>query len=88
MPSQVMNKGLIRHYLNYFLPREVLGPVVLVFALENIIDMLFTSFIPNSYRFSGWVVIFIGSILLIAYWGEVDEDMEDFEDGLQDDGII
>jgi quinol-cytochrome oxidoreductase complex cytochrome b subunit len=83
-----MDKDLVRRYLDYFLPREVLGPVVLVFALENIIDIIFSTSVPDSHRFVGWIVIFILSIILIAYWGGVDEDMEDFEEELEDGGMI
>lgn len=83
-----MDRELLRRYLDYFLPREVLGPVVLVFALENIIDILFTMYVPDSNRFVGWIVIFLLTIAMIAYWGGVDEDMDDFEDELEDDGVI
>lgn len=74
----------IRYYIDYFLPREVMGPVVLVFSMENVVDQMFTWYIPDGYGFYGWLVILTVSALVIGYWGEVDEDMEQLEESIQE----
>jgi len=80
-----MNLKNIRYYIDYFLPREVMGPVVLVFSMENIVDQLFTWYVPDSYGFIGWVVILATSALIIGYWGEVDEDKKELDDKVDDE---
>jgi hypothetical protein len=60
-------------YLDHFLPREIVGPVLIVFSLEGVIDGLFTRYVPDGYATVGWALIFLGSLLVVAYWGTVDE---------------
>lgn len=79
-----MELSRIRYYIDYFLPREVMGPVVVVFSMENVVDQLFTWYVPDSYGFIGWCIILVTSAIIIGYWGEVDEDMEEFEDMMEE----
>lgn len=61
-------------YLDHLLPREVVAPVILVFSLEGVIDGIFQMAVPQEFATYGWLVIFLISIAIIAYWGDVDED--------------
>lgn len=70
---------IIRHYINYYLPREILGPVVIVFSAENVVDRLFSWYVPPNQEFIGWCIVLVLSILIIGYWGEADEDKDAFE---------
>ena len=54
-----MDLRVLRTYLDYFLPREVVGPVIIVFSLEGVIDGLFTAYVPDAYATLGWGVVFI-----------------------------
>jgi hypothetical protein len=56
-----------------------MGPVVLVFSMENVVDQIFSWYVPNGYGFYGWLIILAVSALVIGYWGEVDEDMDELE---------
>lgn len=69
----VPDPRILRAYVDHFLPRDVVGPVVIVFSLEGVIDGLFTHYVPAAYETVGWGIVFLLSILLVAYWGTVDE---------------
>jgi hypothetical protein len=80
-----MDTRVLRTYLDYFLPREVVGPVVIVFSLEGVIDGLFTQFVPNAYETVGWALVFLVALVTIAVWGAVDEDdREELEEELEE----
>lgn len=75
---------ILRHYINYYLPREVLGPVALIFSLENVIDILFQTYMPESARLVGWIIIAILAGFLVREWGEADEDREDLKEDIEE----
>lgn len=79
-----MDTEKIREYFNYFLPREIIGPVFVVFALEHIIEILFTSTVPTGLEVYGWITLLTLSLLILGYWGLADDDYDDFlEDEIQ-----
>jgi hypothetical protein len=80
-----LNPRVLKAYLNHFLPREVIGPVIIVFSLEGVIDGIFTQYVPDEYATVGWALIFVFSLLLVAYWGTVDEQaVEELQDRLDE----
>ncbi|MFW5938586.1 MAG: hypothetical protein ACOCSN_06545 [Halanaeroarchaeum sp.] len=79
-----MDTRVLETYVDYYLPREVVGPVVIVFSLEGVIDGLFTQFVPTAYETVGWGVVFLIALLVVAIWGAVDEDdREELEEDLE-----
>lgn len=68
-----LNPRVLKAYLDHFLPRDVVGPVVLVFSLEGVIDGIFSLYVPEAYATLGWGLVFALSLLVVAYWGTVDE---------------
>lgn len=75
----------LRAYLDHFLPREVVGPVIIVFSLEGVIDGIFTEYVPAAYETLGWGIVFLLSIFVVAYWGSVDEEgREDLDERLEE----
>lgn len=68
-----LNAKIVKAYINHFLPREVVGPVIIVFSLEGVIDGIFGLYVPAEYATLGWALVFTFSIILVAYWGSVDE---------------
>ncbi|MEF8786415.1 MAG: hypothetical protein V5A45_10820 [Haloarculaceae archaeon] len=69
-----MNWKVLRAYVDHFLPREVIGPVVIVFSLEGVVDGLFNLYVPDGYDTVGWALVFLISLMVIAYWGATDEE--------------
>lgn len=61
-----MNRELIRTYINHFLPRDVVGPVIIVFSLEGVISGLFELYVPQEYATLSWLGIFFASVWLVA----------------------
>lgn len=79
---------LARRVIDYYLPREIMGPVILVFSMENVVDILFGRYLGDFNPLFAWTAVLIMSVIIISYWGEVDEDMEEFEQELEEDGIV
>ncbi len=69
----VPDPRVLKAYVDHFLPREVVGPVLIVFSLEGVIDGIFGLYVPEGYATLGWGVVFLVSIAVVAYWGSVDE---------------
>ncbi|WP_241686117.1 hypothetical protein [Halorubrum amylolyticum] len=68
-----LNTRIFRAYINHFLPREVIGPVIIVFSLEGVIDGIFNLYVPDELATLGWGIVFIFTLVIVAYWGTVDE---------------
>lgn len=80
-----VNPRILKAYLDHFLPREVIGPVLIVFSLEGVIDGMFGLYVPDTYATLGWAVVFVLAVATVAYWGTVDEDaMEELQDRLEE----
>ncbi|WP_302081907.1 hypothetical protein [Salinibaculum rarum] len=80
-----MDWKVLRAYVDHFLPREVIGPVVIVFSLEGVVDGLFNLYVPDGYETLGWAVVFLLSLALIAYWGATDEEArEELDDRIEE----
>lgn len=76
---------VVKAYLDHFLPRDVVGPVLIVFSLEGVIDGVFGLYVPDGYATLGWGIVFVLSIGIVAYWGSVDEPaLEDLQDRLEE----
>ena len=68
-----VNTRVLKAYLDHFLPRDVVGPVIIVFSLEGVIDGIFNLYVPDEFSTLGWGLIFVLAIATVAYWGSVDE---------------
>jgi len=79
------NPRIIKAYIDHFLPRDVVGPVLIVFSLEGVIDGIFSLYVPDEYATLGWGIVFLLSVILIAYWGKVDERaVEDLHERIEE----
>ena len=80
-----LDPRILKAYLDHFLPRDVVGPVIIVFSLEGVIDGLFSLYVPEEYATLGWALVFLLAIAIVAYWGKVDEPaVEELQDQIQD----
>lgn len=76
---------VIRAYVDHFLPRDVVGPVIIVFSLEGVIDGIFSQYVPDAWETVGWGIVFLLSLVLVAYWGTVDEaDVEELHERIEE----
>lgn len=87
-----LNPRILKTYIDHFLPRDVIGPVLIVFSLEGVIDGIFGLYVPDEYATLGWGVVFIIAIIIVAYWGTVDEqaieELQDRIDEIEDEDSI
>jgi hypothetical protein len=80
-----MNTRILKTYINHFLPREVVGPVIIVFSLEGVIDGIFNLYVPDEFATLGWGIVFLLAIFIVAYWGTVDEQaVEELQDRIEE----
>ncbi len=80
-----VNPRVVKAYINHFLPRDVVGPVIIVFSLEGVIDGIFGLYVPDEYATLGWGIVFVLAIILVAYWGSVDEQaLEELQDHIEE----
>lgn len=81
-----MNKEKFSLYLQHFLPREIVGPVIIVFSLEGVISGLFDLYVPSKYSTVAWGAIFLISVYLVAKWGTTGEAEAELEEKLEHTG--
>lgn len=80
-----VNTRILKAYINHFLPREVVGPVIIVFSLEGVIDGIFSLYVPDELATLGWGIVFVLALIIVAYWGTVDEQaVEDLQDRIEE----
>lgn len=80
-----MDLQILRTYIDHFLPREVVGPVLIVFSLEGVIDGLFSLYVPEASATIGWAIVFVLSVGLVAVWGATDEeDLEELSERIDE----
>lgn len=80
-----VNADVLKAYIDHFLPRDVVGPVIVVFSLEGVIEGIFTLYVPDGYATVGWGIVFALALLLVAYWGTVDDEaVEELHDRIDD----
>jgi hypothetical protein len=78
-----MDRQKIKAYLDHFLPREIIGPVIIVFSLEGVISGIFAMYVPQAYETMAWTAIFILSVGLVAHWGTTGEASEELEEKME-----
>lgn len=79
-----MELNKTKTYFDHFLPREVIGPVIIVFSLEGVISGLFEMYVPTAYETIAWGFMFMLSIALIAHWGTTGEAENQLEERIED----
>lgn len=80
-----MDWQVVSAYIDHFLPRDVIGPVLIVFSLEGVIDGIFSLYVPERQATLGWGLVFLASIVVVAYWGAKDEeDLEELSERVGD----
>jgi hypothetical protein len=79
-----MKREKLKTYMDHFLPREIIGPVIIVFSLEGVISGLFDLYVPQEFATMAWGVIFLASVYIVAKWGTSGEAEEELEEKLED----
>lgn len=79
-----MDRKELKTYAEHFLPREVIGPVIIVFSLEGVISGIFELYVPKGFETIAWGFIFLLSVVLVAKWGTSGEAEKELEDRIED----
>lgn len=73
--------------LDFFIPADVLTAVLLVFTMENTLEHVFTTYVPEGLHGVGWFLVYVlgvGSIGILNYVSADDEEREDLSADLDD----
>ena len=79
-----MNREVFKAYIDHFLPREIIGPVIIVFSLEGVISGLFDMYVPTPYETVAWAAIFFAAVYTIAHWGTTGEAEKELEEKIDE----
>lgn len=79
-----MDRDVLKTYLDHFLPREIIGPVIIVFSLEGVVSGIFSLYIPQEFEILGWAIIFVISVWLVAKWGTSGEASSELEEKIEE----
>jgi len=79
-----MDRKVLKTYFDHFLPREIVGPVIIVFSLEGVISGLFELYVPTELETLSWAAIFFLSVWLVAKWGTSGEASEELGEKIED----
>lgn len=66
--------------LDFFVPAEVLSAVLLVFTMENVLDYLFSTYVPPDLQGAGWIAIYAVGVLAISGLNYLTADEDERED--------
>lgn len=70
--------------IDFFIPSEVLSAVLLVFTMENVLDYLFSTYVPPELWGYGWVVVYVFGVAFISALNYLTADSDELDD-LSDD---
>lgn len=79
-----MDRKVLKTYIDHFLPREIIGPVIIVFSLEGVISGIFSLYVPQEFEILSWAIIFLFSVWLVAKWGTSGEASEELEEKIEE----
>lgn len=85
-PNRWSMKGIKKAVviIDYFLPREILMVTLLVFSVENVIDIFFNMYLPVRSELYGWLGIAVIAIVVNYAWGESDDEIEEMEKEIEE----
>jgi hypothetical protein len=72
---------------DFFVPADVLSSVLLVFTMENILDQLFSTYVPAGLQTEAWVAIYLIGALVVSgfnYATAGEEELEELSDDFDD----
>lgn len=73
--------------IDFFVPMEVLSAVFLIFALENVIDIVVSIHLPEASPLGVWVAIYLIGVLVMGlanYYSADEEELEELGDDLEE----
>ena len=76
----------VARIIDFFIPTDVVSSVLLIFAMENILDHVVTTLIPGRLTAVTWVVIYVGGLVAVSvlnYLSADDETRNDLEDDIE-----
>lgn len=82
--SSDMGLRALLRVIDFFIPVDVLSAVLLVFAMENVLEYYFTIYVGESATGQAWLVVYVLGLLLVAALNVLSADAEEIDE-LEDD---
>lgn len=73
--------------VDFFIPQDVLISILLVFAMENVVDTLISQFVPDGWTLVTYGAIYILTIALLGasrFLSADTEDLAELEDSVNE----
>jgi len=71
-------------YIEFVFPRNTFAPILMAFALENIVNEAFSWYFIEVGVVAGWSIILIISFLVSTMWGIIIGDKEKLEEEIEE----
>jgi len=71
-------------YIGFVFPRNTFAPIIMAFALENIISKAFSWYFNEVGVITGWGIILVISFLVSTLWGVIIGDKEELEQEIEE----
>jgi len=71
-------------YIEFVFPRNTFAPILMAFALENIVSEALSWYFIEVGMLAGWSIILLVSFLISTLWGVIIGDKKELEDELEE----
>jgi len=75
---------LILKYVEFVFPRDTFAPILMAFALENIVSQSLEWYFNEVGTVVGWGVILAVTFLVSTLWGIINGDKQELEDEVEE----
>jgi len=84
MADDVSTLKLALKYVEFVFPRNTFAPILMAFALENIVSEALTWYFQEVGSVAGWGIILVVSFIISTLWGIIIGDKEELEDEVEE----
>jgi len=71
-------------YIEFVFPRNTFAPILMAFALENIVNEAFSWYFNEVGVVAGWGIILVISFLVSTMWGVIIGDKEELQQEIEE----
>lgn len=75
---------LLLKYIEFIFPRNTFAPILMAFALENIVSQSLEWYFTEVGTVAGWGLVLLVTFLVSTLWGIINGDKEKLEDEIEE----
>jgi len=81
--DDISRMKLALKYVEFVFPRNTFAPILMAFALENIVSEALSWYFQEVGTIAGWGIILVVSFLISTLWGVIIGDKEELENEVE-----